>query len=52
MGTKTPLLNHLRKVLDDHTLPLDDLEGGLIEAIWLIHMIHKVEVIYEKNELI
>lgn len=45
----TPLIRYMREVLEDHTLPLEDLGAGLIEAVWLIHMINKVEKLYREN---
>ncbi len=45
----TPILAHMRKVLEDHTLPLKDMNAGMIEAIWLIRMLKKVEAKYRKN---
>lgn len=45
----TPILEHLRKVLDDHTLPLEDMNAGLIEAKWLVMLLKEVEDKYRKN---
>ena len=45
----TPILKHLRKVLEEHTLPLEDKNSGMIEAIWLIVMLKEVEDKYRKN---
>jgi hypothetical protein len=39
----------MRKILDEHTIPLSDKGVGLIEATWLVDMIHKVERYYKKN---
>jgi len=44
-----PLIGHLRKVLDDHTLPLEDPGTSMIEAGWLVDMIMKVEKVYRAN---
>ena len=49
---RTPILTYLRKVLDEHTLPLENSNAGLIEAEWLLDMIHKVEEGYKKNGLL
>ncbi len=45
----TPILKHMRKVLEDHTLPLEDMNAGMIEALWLVMMLKKVEDKYRKN---
>jgi hypothetical protein len=45
----TPILIHLRKVLEDHTLPLEDMNAGMIEALWLVMMLKEVEEKYRKN---
>jgi hypothetical protein len=52
MSTYSPILRYLREVLDEHTLPLEDLGTGLIEATWLLDMIHKVETIYRNDGLL
>lgn len=49
MEQLTPMLKHMREVLDDHTLPLDDLGTGIIEAVWLIHMINEAEKVYRQH---
>jgi len=46
-----PLLNYLREVLDEHTLPLEDGNAGIIEAYWLIDLIKNVELGYKNNGL-
>ena len=46
---KTPMIAYMREVLDDHTLPLEDMNAGIVEAVWLIKMIHKVEEVYRKH---
>ena len=46
-----PLLNYLREVLDEHTLPLEDSNAGIIEAHWLIDLIKNVELGYKNNGL-
>jgi hypothetical protein len=45
----TPILIHLRKVLEEHTLPLEDMNAGMIEALWLVMLIKEVEDKYRKN---
>ena len=45
----TPILIHMRKVLEDHTLPLADMNAGMIGALWLILMLKEVEDKYRKN---
>ena len=47
---ESPLITYMRKVLDEHTLPLADKGAGLVEATWLIDMIHKVEECYKVND--
>ena len=46
---RLPMLIYLREILDEHTLPLEDTNAGLIEAVWLVHMINKVESVYRLN---
>ena len=46
---ESPLITYMREVLDEHTLPLADQRGGLVEATWLVDMIHKVEERYKVN---
>lgn len=45
----TPILKHMRKVLEEHTLPLEDMNAGMIEALWLVMMLKKVEDKYRQN---
>ncbi len=45
----TPILKFLYKVLYDHTVPLPNMRGGMVEEIWLVMMIKKVEETYRKN---
>lgn len=47
---KYPMLKYMREVLDEHTLPLEDMNAGMIEAIWLIHMINTAEKVYKSND--
>jgi hypothetical protein len=44
-----PMLKYMRKVLDEHTIPLEDMNAGLIEAVWLLLMIDKTEKVYKAN---
>lgn len=44
-----PLLEYMRRVLDEHTIPLEDLGTGIVEAVWLIRMINKTEEVYRTN---
>ena len=44
------MLEYMRKVLDEHTIPLADKGAGLIEATWLVDMIHKTEERYKNND--
>ena len=46
MSYNLPILDYLREVLDEHTRPLEDPGAGIIEASWLVDMIHKVEAAY------
>ena len=45
-----PMIAYMRQVLDEHTLPLADKGAGIIEAVWLLNMIRKVEEHYKKND--
>jgi hypothetical protein len=47
---ETPILDYMRKVLDEHTLPLADRGAGLVDAPWLVDMIHKVEEVYKNDQ--
>lgn len=49
---RTPVLTYLREVLDEHTLPLEDSNAGLIEANWLLDMINLLEEGYRNNGLL
>ena len=44
------MIIYMRKILDEHTLPLADKGAGLVEAGWLIDMIHKTEECYKIND--
>ena len=46
MSYSLPMLFYLQLVLDEHTIPLEDPNTGLIEAVWLLDMIRKVEAAY------
>jgi hypothetical protein len=48
MSYNLPILDYLRKVLDEHTLPLEDPGSGVIEAGWLVEMVQKVEATYRR----
>jgi hypothetical protein len=45
----TPMLQHIRKVLEDHTQPLANMNAGLIKALWLVKLLREVEDKYRKN---
>lgn len=47
-----PLLGYLREVLDEHTLPLEGSNASLVEALWLVDMLHALEDGYKKNGLL
>ena len=47
MEQSIPILKYMRTVLDDHTIPLEDIGTGMIEAVWLIDMIN---VTVEENK--
>lgn len=47
-----PLLQYLHEVLEEHTLPLEDTNVGLIEAAWLLDLIGGVEEGYRNNGLL
>jgi len=44
-----PMLKYMREVLDDHSIPLEDMNACMIEAVWLIHMVNKTEEVYNNN---
>ena len=44
-----PMLKYMRKVLEEHSIPLEDMNACMIEAVWLIHMINEVEEVYKAN---
>jgi hypothetical protein len=50
MSERLPMLVYLREVLDEHTLPLEDMNAGMIEASWLVYLICKVERVYRLND--
>ncbi len=43
------MIKYMREVLDEHTIPLADKGSGLVEATWLVDMIHKTEECYKIN---
>jgi len=49
MSERLPMLVYLREILDEHTLPLDDMNAGMIEAVWLVYLINHVERVYKSN---
>ncbi len=49
MSERPPMLVYLREVLEEHTLPLEDMNAGMIEAVWLIYLINQVEGVYKSN---
>lgn len=49
MSGRLPMLVYLREILDEHTLPLDDMNAGMIEAVWLVYLINQVERVYRSN---
>ena len=49
MNYPLPFLSYLDEVLDEHTLPLEDVGTGLIEAVWLLKMIAKTRGAYKKH---
>ena len=49
---QSPILTYLRTVLDEHTIPLEGSNAGLVEATWILHMIHKLEEGYKNNGLL
>lgn len=46
---KSPMIRYLRKVLDEHTLPLADEGAGIIDAGWLVDMLFKLEEYYRTH---
>lgn len=47
---ESPILDYMREVLDEHILPLAGRGAGLVEAPWLVDMIHKVESVYKNDQ--
>jgi len=45
----TLMITYMMEVLDEHTIPLEDLNAGLIEAVWLLRMITKTEEVYREH---
>ncbi len=48
MRYNLPILDYLRTVLDEHTLPLEDPGSGVIKARWLVEMVQTVEAVYKR----
>ena len=48
----SPILSYIRELLDEHTLPLEGNNAGVIEARWLVVLLHKVEEHYRANGLL
>lgn len=46
---ESPIIAYMREVLNEHTIPLADKGSGLVEADWLVDMIHKVEEHYKSD---
>lgn len=46
---KAPMIRYLRKVLEEHTLPLADKGSGLVGAGWLVDMLFKLEEYYRMH---
>jgi hypothetical protein len=45
-----PLINHLWRVLDEHTIPIEEEPGsGYIEAGWLVDLVARVQNKYKQN---
>lgn len=44
-----PIIRYLREVLNEHTLPLEQPGAGMIEAVWLVDMLHVVEGVYRAH---
>jgi hypothetical protein len=47
---KRAMLSYMREVLDEHTIPLEDMGAGMIEAVWLILMINEAERVYNSDD--
>jgi hypothetical protein len=39
----------MREVIEEHTLPLEDMNAGMNEAVWLIKMLNTVRETYRTN---
>ena len=48
---KSPILVHMREVLEEHITPLEeDASVGMVNAPWLLDMIHSLEDYYRKHD--
>ena len=46
---EAPILNYVREVLNEHILPLADRGAGLVQAPWLLDMLHTLEELYKND---
>lgn len=44
-----PMIKYLRKVIDEHSIPLEDPKTVMIEADWLIEMLASLEEVYKND---
>lgn len=44
--SEQPMVDFIREVIDEHTLPLSDSGSGMIEAAWLVDMLFAVKGAY------
>jgi hypothetical protein len=49
MRSRSPMITYMYKVLDDHSLPISGSSAVIIEACWLVDMIHSTEDNYARN---
>lgn len=52
MVFNSPIISYIRELLDEHTLPLEGSEAGVIEAGWLVVLLHKLEEKYRDDGLL
>jgi len=48
-NSQTPMLDYLRKVLAEHTVPLEGMAASMITAGWLLVILNKAEATYKKH---
>lgn len=46
---KTPMLIYLYEIMDQHTIPLEDMAAQVITAGWLLMMLSDTETAYRRH---